>query len=155
MRHGIRLMVVVWTWIGFLVAASLLGAHHLLVESDPTRISFATILVATVASVRLVLASVTNPARPVPLENYWFVSDVCLTLGLAGTVLGFIFMFDGMDLIHVDATDVEATKRIIASLAEGLGTALYTTLVGITCSTYLKVLCRVVEDRNDDLESVP
>lgn len=51
-----------------------------------------------------------------------------VTLGLVGTVLGFIIALSAVDPDH--ARDVEMISPIVARLIEGMGLALYTTLVG-------------------------
>jgi hypothetical protein len=70
-------------------------------------------------------------------EIGWFVSDQFLTLGLIGTIWGFILM--APDFAAIDVGKVESLKSFIVTMASGLGTALYTTLIGLICSGLLRV----------------
>jgi hypothetical protein len=60
----------------------------------------------------------------------WFFSDALMTLGMLGTVLGFIMMLEG---------DITAAKAALASMSKGMGVALYTTAAGVICGLLLKV----------------
>ena len=57
----------------------------------------------------------------------WIANSLTL-LGLIGTVVGFIIALSGIDPTLV--SDVSSIGRIVSVLIQGLGTALYTTLVG-------------------------
>jgi hypothetical protein len=70
-------------------------------------------------------------------EVGWFVSDQIFTLGMIGTVIGFILMMSGFGDLNVH--DVNSVQEIIANLASGMATALLTTLVGLICSAIIKV----------------
>ncbi len=54
--------------------------------------------------------------------------------GLAGTVVGFIYMF-AFAFVGIDPNDVSTVKAGIEIITVGMSTALLTTLVGIICST--------------------
>ena len=66
-----------------------------------------------------------------PLE--WLAS-VMERAGLAGTVVGFIYMFS-FAFVGIDPNDVSTIKTGIEIITVGMSTALLTTLVGIVCST--------------------
>ena len=70
-------------------------------------------------------------------ESGWFTSDLCLTIGMAGTVIGFIMMLSGF--AKVDVTDTSTVQGLIKSLGVGMSTALYSTLTGLICSALLKI----------------
>ncbi len=70
-------------------------------------------------------------------ETGWFASDVLLTMGLIGTVAGFILMLAGA--FHgINISDVSSVQQALANMAVGMSTALYTTLTGLITSTLLK-----------------
>ena len=69
------------------------------------------------------------------MEAGWFASDLCLTVGMAGTVIGFIMMLSGF--AKVDVSDVSTVQGLIKNL--GMSTALYSTLAGLICSALLKL----------------
>lgn len=72
-------------------------------------------------------------------EIGWFISDICLTVGMVGTVWGFITMFRGDNLASVDVSNTTSMLALIGSVAKGMSIALYTTLVGLIGSAILKV----------------
>ena len=73
-----------------------------------------------------------------PLETEWFIAESCLTLGMVGTVIGFILML-GTTFSAIDVTDLRTLQLAIEGMASGMSTALYTTLVGLISSLVLKV----------------
>ena len=73
------------------------------------------------------------------IDAGWFVSDLFFTIGMVGTVIGFIVMLSGFD--SIDFSNPDTTKQMISSLGAGMSTALYTTLTGLICSILLKIQC--------------
>ena len=71
------------------------------------------------------------------IEVGWFTSDLCLTIGMIGTVVGFIMMLSGF--ATVDPNDISTVQGLIKTLGIGMSTALYTTLMGLICSAGLKI----------------
>jgi len=67
----------------------------------------------------------------------WFTSDLCLTIGMIGTVCGFIMMLAGF--VNLDVKNVKSVQELISQMGYGISTALYTTLVGLICSAFLKI----------------
>ena len=78
-------------------------------------------------------------------DKEWFISEAVISLGMIGTVIGFIFMlysvFSGIDL-----SDTSNLQDSLAMMAKGMGTALLTTLVGLISSVLIKCQLVVVED---------
>ena len=71
------------------------------------------------------------------IEVGWFTSDMCLTIGMVGTVIGFIVMLSGFTTI--DLENVKTIQGLIKSLGSGMSTSLLTTLTGLVCSILLKI----------------
>ena len=71
-------------------------------------------------------------------EIGWFISDFVLTIGMVGTVSGFLLMLAG-GFAGVDLTDEEAMKGVLEKMSKGMSTALYTTLFGLICGGLLKI----------------
>ena len=71
------------------------------------------------------------------MEVGWFTSDLCLTIGMVGTVVGFIMMLSGF--ATVDTNDIKTVQDLIKTLGTGMSTSLYTTLMGLICSAGLKI----------------
>lgn len=67
-----------------------------------------------------------------PQEIGWFATDIMLKLGLLGTIVGFIMMLGSV--ANVKDFDVSTMQKILQLMSSGMGTALYTTMAGLTCS---------------------
>jgi hypothetical protein len=70
-------------------------------------------------------------------ELGWFVADLLLSLGLLGTVIGFIFMLGPISAL--DDTSHSAIQAALAAMSGGMAVALYTTLAGLIGGMLLKV----------------
>ena len=70
-------------------------------------------------------------------ELGWFVADLLLSLGLLGTVIGFVLMLAPMS--HLDGGDQNAIRAALAAMSGGMAVALYTTLAGLIGGMLLKV----------------
>lgn len=68
----------------------------------------------------------------------WFLSETMLGLGMTGTVIGFIIMLGG-SMGELDMNNAAKTTEVLANMAVGMSTALYTTAVGLVCSILLKI----------------
>lgn len=71
------------------------------------------------------------------MEAGWFASDLCLSIGMVGTVIGFISMMSGFATI--DVSNMTTVQDMIKGLGSGMSTALYTTLIGLISSALLKI----------------
>ena len=78
-----------------------------------------------------------------------FVAEMMMALGLCGTVIGFIVLFQG-NFANVSFDDPETVRQIIVAIASGMGIALYTTITGLICSQLLKLQLVNVEIALDD-----
>ncbi|MGQ9366039.1 MotA/TolQ/ExbB proton channel family protein [Azospirillum sp. A39] len=65
------------------------------------------------------------------------ISSSLVVLGLIGTVIGFIIALSGVD--PQAAGDVSAIAPMVSKLIEGMGVALYTTLVGGVLNIWLNI----------------
>lgn len=70
-------------------------------------------------------------------ELGWFVADLLLSLGLLGTVIGFIVMLGPIS--GLDTTDEGAIRGALAAMSGGMAVALYTTLTGLIGGMLLKI----------------
>lgn len=66
-----------------------------------------------------------------------FVSHCAITLGMIGTIVGFMIMLAGT-VDNIQLADVEAVRKLLGSLTAGLYTAMNTTLVGLVASLHIK-----------------
>jgi hypothetical protein len=70
-------------------------------------------------------------------ELGWFVADLLLSLGLLGTVIGFILMLGPIS--DLDTSDQGAIRTALAAMSGGMAVALYTTLTGLIGGMLLKI----------------
>jgi len=79
-------------------------------------------------------------------EIEWFTSEVVISLGMIGTVVGFIFMlYAAFSELNVD--DPAKLQQSMMLMAKGMGTALLTTLVGLISSVLIK--CQLIIAKNE------
>lgn len=123
-----------------------------LLEKDATKLSFVIIAIYFVASTYV--GKLTNDQRrgkdySTGLNVSWFVSETLLTLGMIGTVAGFIIML-GDSFGSIDTANPETLKEALSAMALGMSTALYTTLTGLILSQALKVQLVNLESGEED-----
>ena len=76
---------------------------------------------------------------------FWFVSDAVLSIGMVGTLFGFLLVL-GSAFMEIDTSSTESMTKAIAVLAAGMSTALVTSLVGLISSLWLKLQLVILED---------
>lgn len=119
-----------------------LGVWQYLWDADWSKISFGVVILFTMVVLQLGrwTAKLHGPIRVTPLEAarklapYEWLASVMERAGLAGTVVGFIYMFS-FAFVGIDPNDVSTIKTGIEIITVGMSTALLTTLVGIICAT--------------------
>jgi len=72
-----------------------------------------------------------------PVETGWFLVDLAVRLGLAGTIIGFILIFGSLSGEKIVGED--ALRELLVSMSGGMGTALFTTLSGLIAATFLSM----------------
>lgn len=70
------------------------------------------------------------------LDLGWFVSELCLNLGLLGTLIGFVMMLSGFRTLSID--DPSTSQALLTQLGKSMATALLTTVTGLVCGIALK-----------------
>jgi hypothetical protein len=79
----------------------------------------------------------------------WFVADVLLSLGLLGTVIGFIAML--VPIGQMESGDQAALKAALTAMSGGMAIALYTTLAGLIGAVWLKVQGFLLDSGAEDV----
>ena len=142
-------------WLFFAVASLgtvtlfLAGVIQKINQVDVTKISFLIYAIFAIFTIRIGLDSyhlcrknkVTNLHITIYYKKCdigWFVSDMLLTLGMIGTVAGFIYMLS-ISFSEMDPQNVISMQGVLAKLSVGMSTALYTTAAGLVCSLLLKL----------------
>jgi magnesium-transporting ATPase (P-type) len=136
-----------------------LGWLSLIYALDATKLSFLILIVFAAAVVYCGVlswrADKLSESKPllqaevqsleIDSENGWFAAEICVKLGLTGTVLGFVMMLSGF--VGFDGTDPQSTQNLIKHLSSGMSTAFTTTLVGVVCDVILIVQYHVLSNR--------
>lgn len=84
-------------------------------------------------------------------EIGWFVSELCLTLGMMGTIIGFIMMLVGFN--SLDIQNITSVQALLTQLGGSMATALYTTIVGLVCGSILKLQFFLIALEIDKIEN--
>lgn len=115
--------------------------HLVLWNSDQTRLSFVIIaiwLVTTVAIGRWHFYTDGMDHVRDSAKIGWFLSETCLALGMLGTVMGFLLMLSTA-FGNIDVNSAASLQSALISMALGMATALWTTLIGLVASLFIKV----------------
>jgi hypothetical protein len=115
-----------------------------LYENDLTKLSLVILLFFTISSIIVgykIYKQFVEKVDTYTYETEWFVSEILVSLGMIGTVIGFIYMLYTV-FGNLDVGDTSIIKASLSTMANGMGTALLTTLVGLTSSVLLK--CQLV-----------
>jgi hypothetical protein len=131
------------------VALYLAGVVQKVNQADFTKISFLIYAVFAIFTIRTGIDTyhlsredkVTNRHIAIYYKKSdigWFVSDMLLTLGMIGTVAGFIYMLSS-SFSELDPQNVISMQGVLAKMGSGMSTALYTTAAGLVCSLLLKL----------------
>jgi len=130
-----------WWLIVCAMAAGLHITHSMgwlvpLYTNDLTYITFVITVITVLTTLSLGYKFKVLDAVSVNVE--WFVSDVVLTLGMLGTVIGFMIMLQGT-FSSIEFNDAHSIRLALSSMSQGLFTALNTTLIGLVSTIILKV----------------
>ncbi len=120
--------------IGLIVFAYMDGIQYML-DNDKTYLSIVIAFIWLIVSTSVGYYTWKKIEKP---EFLWFAGESCMTVGMIGTIIGFILML-GSSLNNLDPGDVESMRIAISSMAVGMSTALLTTLAGLTATLMLRV----------------
>ena len=125
------------------------GWFEKLYDADQTKISFIIILIFIATSISTGFLSFKSSAEYNKISNYiWFASETMVTLGLIGTVAGFLLMLSSA-FDNLDVSNVENVQKVISNMALGMSTALCTTLAGLVGSVLTKIQMVILENNSD------
>jgi len=140
----------IWKWY-FVFNAGLLGLAggqywfnlgNVLYEADSTMLTFIILGIALITSAMLGLRSKKLGGQD--NNMFWFLSDAVLSLGMVGTLFGFLLVL-GSAFTEIDTSSTESMTQAIGVLASGMSTALVTSLVGLLSSLWLKLQLVILE----------
>ena len=110
------------------------------------KVSFIIIIIFVATSIATGFLSFRSDTQYIKLSNYiWFASETMVTLGLIGTVAGFLLMLSSA-FDNLDVSNVENVQKVISNMALGMSTALCTTLSGLVGSVLTKVQMVILEN---------
>lgn len=84
------------------------------------------------------------------VNQAWFASDLFLSLGMIGTVIGFIYMLS-VSFGSISMANTTALRVALQTMGTGMSTALYTTAAGLVCSLLLKLQLYPISNYLDKL----
>ena len=140
-------LLITLTVVGLSIAAYF-NFIQFLYAHDLTKLSVA--ILALFAATSSVIGYKLWKERGVKKKKYgydveWFVSEMMISLGMIGTVIGFIYMLYSV-FSSLNITDTMAVQESLGKMAQGMGTALLTTLVGLVRSVLVKSQLVMVEN---------
>jgi hypothetical protein len=123
---------------GFATAAYF-DLHLHLWTSDQTKISFLILILWTATTVFIGLWHIKKSRLEIlNLSKIgWYLAETALALGMLGTLAGFLLML-GSAFANIDLANTATLQAALTNMALGMSTALYTTLVGLVVSIFLK-----------------
>jgi len=127
--------------------AYLYGLFGQVNQADFTKISFLIYALFLIFSIKCGFRTARLQSDP----SGWFVSDIMITLGMIGTVVGFIYML-ATCFGNIDITQPQTMRLALNRMSMGMGTALYTTASGLICSLLLKLQLFNLEQGNESQE---
>ena len=122
------------------------NAHlwELMNSKDATKISWLICGIFVATSVTIGNISFTKKAPAILVDKLWFIADAMFTLGMIGTVSGFLILA-GDALGHINPADVASLQNTIQTLGSGIGTIAVTTLMGLISSLLLRLQLEIVD----------
>ncbi len=136
-------MLRTWFWwftvnvglLGLALGQYFFGLAGLLLEADSTYLSFVIIAISLIATASMLFKQT---------DVHWFASDAVLSIGMVGTLFGFLLVL-GQSFGDIDTSSIESMTQAISTLASGMSTALVTSLVGLVASLWLKMQLVILE----------
>lgn len=139
------------TFFAALIALEL-GWWEALWDADITKISIAILAIFVFTTLLVGYISKNDNERSRTYGNYvWFSSEAMITLGMIGTVAGFLLMLNTA-FAGLDVANIKNVQDAIADMAVGMSTALSTTLIGLICSVLTKLQMVILENSWDNGE---
>lgn len=142
--------MVFWKWWTTIVVCAVLigiaetqiGISHYLLVQDGTKISILILTILLACSLFVGYKSYVKQFKnrvvtQSSVEPIWFFSDAVLSIGMVGTLVGFLIVLT-TTFSNITDYSPEELKNIIGTLASGMGIALITSLTGLLSSILLK-----------------
>lgn len=143
-------MIVIQTF--FFSTAVYFDLHQSLWNEDQTRISFVILILWAVSTACIGFWHTKKEKKNVNdlAKIGWYLAETSLALGMLGTLAGFLLMLGGA-FANIDIGNTSTLQNALTNMALGMSTALYTTLVGLVVSIFLKSQLVNLEHYSDGL----
>lgn len=109
-------------------------------ETDVSKLSFVIVSIFMIVYIRL--GTLLFKMKPIiggldeKFEPGYEAADMCMAIGMLGTVIGFILMTS--EFAYVDFSNVANIQELFSLATTGMSTALYTTATGLIASILLR-----------------
>lgn len=130
------------TFVFFTYSVYAFDSINYILKTDMTFISFFILGLYFVTTIILGIAVVFKN-MPDNFDKFWFISDSMTDFGLIGTIIGLAITFS-LFIFGEGITD-QNLDVVSSKIAEGVGAAVTTTLVGLICSRFLKIQLSILE----------
>ena len=77
-------------------------------------------------------------------EALWYTAETQLSLGMIGTLIGFIIMLNSA-FAHIANGDIDGIKNSIAMIGVGMGVAIRATLLGLLSGVLIKAQLLILD----------
>jgi hypothetical protein len=140
MRNMVYWWIIFWVQVIAYGVAGAFGVFHMVYTADVSYISF--VIIAVHLLTTLWIGWHTNQvarfghSHKFHMDSGWYLSELCMMLGMIGTIIGFIYTL--VMTIGGGVGDVSQLQRVISELAKGIGTAGWTTLMGLVAALSIK-----------------
>lgn len=144
----IKLWAIFCVTVFAILVAQYFGVFSLIWATDITKLSFVMITLLLIIMLYLVV-EVWRGKIP-DLKPFWYLSENFLNMGLIATVIGMIYVFTSANIGALDMSNPEMVKIVMLSMAVGVGTKLWATLIGLVCAGILKPYLVLIEKFQDE-----
>ena len=130
------------SWIAFVSLATLgvvyaesFGFVTMILKGDSTGLVYGILAITLAATIQIGILN----AQVHSLMRGWvrYTTDLTVALGLLGTFIGFGIILNTN--LSVSLESVSEINKILSNMSMGMGTALYTSIVGLICSLFIKL----------------
>ena len=151
MRNMVYWWIIFWVQLIVYGVAAGFGVFTMIYRADVSYISFAIVAIHLLTTVwigwhtsKVARFGVHHRFR---MDSGWYLSELCMMLGMIGTIIGFIYTL--VMTIGAGVGDMTQLQRVISELAKGIGTAGWTTLMGLIAALSIKAQMNNLEGLRD------
>ena len=109
---------------------------NFLIEKDFTKLSFVILGILIISTLSIGI-KIFNDFDYHDYEMEWFAGDAVISIGMIGTVVGFIYMLYSI-FMEINFGESSELVQSLKEMSNGMSTALLTTLVGLISSILIK-----------------